>query len=388
MIYSIPYIIFLGFLCVLAVIASEKKDDEELCRNINRIGIGAFILFFGFRGYIWHDWTVYAEEFAELSFSDIFNYDYLKHREPLWLIYSLICKSVFDSYYFFALVSTLINTILLVRFFKVYSISVLFALATYVAFSGFEISINLMRNSMALFIVLNALPYIEERKFGKYLLACCIAMGLHLSSIMYIPLYFILHRKFNKWVFLAVVLIANAVLFSNISIVLRLIEGLGFSNEILDQKLESYVGFGMSAGSRFVLLQRFLLCMMVFCYYDRLQEMSKSNHLFINALMLYTVGVYFTSEFSELSNRIGILFSFSFWILAGYLVKCCFYINNRRLFIGFIGFVLMFNTFVNTREEIKKYENWLLGTADSYNEKVSFFNRKFKERKQIESGKE
>ncbi|MCM1078148.1 MAG: EpsG family protein [Bacteroidales bacterium] len=387
MIYSIPYLIFLIYLLTLAVIISEKKEDDQLCRNLTNLGIASFLVFFGCRGYIWHDWTAYTGLFDKASWSDIANYNYFKHSEPLWFVLMRTFKTFVNNYYAFAFLCSLINTILLVRFFKRYSISLLFALATYVAFSGFEISINLMRNSMAMFIVLNALPYIEERKIGKYMLACAVAAGIHLSSLVYIPLYFILNRQINKWVFIGLVIACNAVLFSNIAIVMKLAEAIGFNNEIFESKLSIYSDFGMYASSRFVLLQRFLICLMVFCYYDKLTEMSKSNRMFINALLIYIIGSYLTSEFSEMSNRIGILFSFSFWILCGYLIKCCFYINNRRLFMGFMGFVLMFNTYITTAENIKEYQNWLFGTADSYEAKRSFYNKNFSETKQVDSKK-
>lgn len=387
MIYSLPYIIFLVFLLVLSVVVSEKKEDEMLCRNLTRLGIAVFLVFFGCRGYIWHDWTVYAVTFDKISWSDLYMYDYFKHGEPLWMFFVLTCKTLFGSYYFMAFVHAVINTALLVRFFRKYSISVLFALATYVAFSGFEISINLMRNSMAMFIVLNAMPYMEEKKIGRYLLLCAIAAGIHVSSVVYMPLYFILNRNINKWVFLATVLAGNVVLFSNVAIVLKLAEAIGINNEILAAKIEAYSGFGMFAGSRFMLLQRFIICMMVFCYYEKLKEMSPHNRIFINALLIYIVGSYLTSEFSEMSKRIGILFSFSFWILCGYLVKCCHYINNRRLFMGFMGFVLLFNTYTSTAENIKKYQNWLLGTADPYEVKMNFYNKNFMEQKQINPSK-
>lgn len=379
--------VFLVFLVVLAIVVSEKKEDEMLCRNLTNLGIAVFIVFFGCRGYIWHDWTAYTFSFDKVTWSDVYLYDYFKHGEPLWLIYELVCKTLFDNYYFFALVSSLINTALLVRFFKRYSISVLFALATYVAFSGFELSINLMRNSMAMFIVLNAIPYIEEKKFGKYLLMCAIATGIHLSSIIYIPMFFILNRKINKWIFLASVIVGNVILFSNIALVLTLAEAIGVNNEILAAKIEAYSDFGMYAGSRFVLLQRFIICLMVFFYYEKLNELSTSNRIFINALIVYILGSYLTSEFSEMSNRLGILFSFSFWVLCGFLTKCCFYINNRRLFMGFMGFVFMFNTYITTSENIKEYQNWLFGTAEPYEVKMNFYNKNFMEQKQVNSDK-
>lgn len=379
--------IFFFFLLVLSVVVSEKKEDEMLCRNLTNLGIAVFLVFFGCRGYIWHDWTVYAVVFDKMSWSDLFSYDYFKHGEPVWLLFELICKTIFDNYYFMAFVQCMINTLLLVRFFNKYSISLLFALATYVAFNGFEISINLMRNSMAMFIFLNAIPYIEERRIGRYLLLCAVATGIHLSSVIYIPLYFILNRNINKWVFLATVLVSNAVLFSNVAIVLKLAEAIGISNEILAAKIEAYSDFGMFGGSRFMLLQRFIITMMVFFYYEKLKELSPHNRIFINALLIYIVGSYFTSEFSEMSKRIGILFSFSFWILCGYLVKCCYYINNRRLFIGFMAFVLIFNTYTSTAEKIKEYQNWLFGTADPYEVRINSFNKNFIEIKQINSNK-
>ncbi|NPD90772.1 EpsG family protein [Xylanibacter muris] len=387
MIYSIPYLIFFIFLLVLAVIVSEKKEDEALCRNLTNLGIAVFLVFFGCRGYIWHDWTLYAVVFDKISWSDLYMYDYFKHSEPLWLIYELTCKTLFDDYYFMAFVHTAINTALLVRFFSKYSISVLFALATYVAFNGFEISINLMRNSMAMFIFLNAIPYIEEKRIGRYLLLCAIATGIHFSSIVYIPMYFILNRNINKWVFLAAVLVSNAVLFSNVAIVLKLAEAMGIDNEILAAKIEAYSDFGMFGVSRFMLLQRFIITMMVFFYYDKLKEMSPHNRIFINALLIYIVGSYLTSEFSEMSKRIGILFSFSFWILCGYLIKCCYYVNNRRLFISFMSFVFLFNTYTSTAEKVMEYQNWLLGTADSYEVRMNSFNKNFIEIKQINSNK-
>ena len=200
-------------------------------------------------------------------------------------------------------------------------------------------------------------------------------------------MYFILNRNINKWVFLAIIVICNAILFSNVAIVQKLAEAMGISNEILTAKLEAYSDFGMFGVSRFMLLQRFIVCMMVFCYYDKLKEMSPHNNMFINAILIYIVGSYLTCEFSEMSKRIGILFSFSFWIICGYLMKCCYYINNRRLFCGFMSFVLLFNTYTSTSEKVMEYQNWLFGTADSYETKMNSFNKNFKELKQIDSNK-
>ena len=55
--------------------------------------------------------------------------------------------------------------------------------------------------------------------------------------------------------------------------------------------------------------------------------------------------------------------------------------------MGFMGFVLLFNTYTSTAENIKKYQNWLLGTADPYEVKMNFYNKNFMEQKQINPSK-
>lgn len=59
-------------------------------------------------------------------------------------------------------------------------------------------SLNIMRQALAVMIILNALYYIKEKNFKKYILYIFIAFEIHYISIVYLPLYFLLSKKYNR----------------------------------------------------------------------------------------------------------------------------------------------------------------------------------------------
>lgn len=383
MVYSIPYILFVLFLAVLSMIVHQRKDNVLLCRYLKMAGVMLFFAFFAFRGYIWHDWTAYYPAFEKAEWADLFQYDYAKSKEPLWLAFQLFCKTIVPNYNFFIVVIAAIETYLLVRFLKKYSCSVLFGLSAFAALGGYELCINLMRNSMAILIFLNALPYIEKKRIIPYLLACVVAAGFHLSSVAFIPLYFLLDKKINKWVFIVLVMVLHLIMFMRVSILFNLLKFANLSNELLDRKIEDYSNYGLLGVSRFIILSRMIMCILVFSFYDKLISFAKSNRIFINSFLIYIVGMYVTSELSELSNRIGFLFVYSVWILSGYLIKVWHYAGNRNIYIFYTVVFLSYNTLVGTGDYLKRYQNFLLGNADTYNVKLKDYNKFFEEPDQL-----
>lgn len=59
-------------------------------------------------------------------------------------------------------------------------------------------SLNIIRQSLAILIILYALHYIKEKKFLKYLIFILLAFEIHFTSIVYLPLYFVLNKRLNN----------------------------------------------------------------------------------------------------------------------------------------------------------------------------------------------
>lgn len=371
----------------MAVIYQQRRDDEKLATRIKVAGCMIFFAFFAFRGYIWHDWTLYYKDFSDCSWYDFAHYDYAKSREPGWLLLELSLKSVYDEYLLLVFTVSTIQFVLLYRFLNRYTGNVLFGLAAYLCFGGFEMSINLMRNATAILIFLNALHYIHERKLIRYILMCVLAASIHISSVMFLPLYFLLRFRTNKWVFIGVIIVAHLVLFSHVSILFTIIKMLGVTNDAINAKIETYMDLGTFGSSRFVILQRIIISTLIVCYYNKLRNLREDSALFLNGFMYYIAIQYLTSEFSEISLRLSMLFTFSIWILWGDLFKCFNIPNNRYLFTGFTLFFFLFAAATDTKEKIKEYQNFLFGNADSYEERLYNFNKYFEEPDQVKQDK-
>lgn len=382
MVYSIPYDILLVFLMVLAIIYKQKKDNVKLCQYITLAGLSVFYVFFAFRGLVFTDWMSYYGEFDQASWSMLYNYNLANFniREPLYVILLNSCKSLVDNYYFFIIVDTTIFTILLTKFFRRYSDNLLLCLVLFMAFSGIEIICNLIRNLIAIGIFLNALPYLKERKPLQYFGLCLLALGFHFSSIIYFPLYFFLHRRMNKWVYLSIFVFCIVVFILKLPILTKIISLSGAGGDLLDLKVDAYSDISGQRGLGLGFIERLITGLLVFCYYDKLNDINKSNAIFINALTAFFIFVFMLSDFAEMSKRLSLLFVFSYWIIWGQLIKCFAIENNRHLFTSFLCIYCLVKTMTTVNQPVDQYDNILFG-AKSYQERQMIYNTTFKEAK-------
>lgn len=74
----------------------------------------------------------------------------------------------------------------------------------WVSFGCFYFSLNAMRQAMAIAIFLFSVKYIEKRESKKFLLCVLFASSIHLSAIIYIPMYFLLTQRISNRVLFSV----------------------------------------------------------------------------------------------------------------------------------------------------------------------------------------
>lgn len=377
MIYSIPYVTLIIFLGTLSYITYKKQKDEEFCSHLTYVGLGVFFVFFAFRGYIFHDWRNYYIEFEKLNFNNIVNYEFgdIKSHEPGWIILNLICKSIIDDYHFLIFIITSIETILLYIFLRKYSNNILLSLMIMLVFEGFAIVCNLIRNFPAILIFLNSIKYIEQKKALKYFAMCLVAISLHFSAIIYIPLYFILNKKLNKYIYLLLIIICNIVFIKHIPLTLGLIKILHIGGDFLENKIEVYSDLAEARGIGLGFIERLFTSILVFCYYDKLQNQNKSNKIFINSFILYIVTFSILNEFDEIAKRFSTLFIYSYWLIWPELIKCFFYKNNKILFASFIGAYSILKIVTTINYPLAEYQSILLGNAKSYQEQKYIFDK-------------
>ncbi len=381
MLYSLPYIFILTFFSICAFLY-EKSEDENRKRYITITSIAVFFIFFAFRGYVYSDWTSYSELLDKIEWEDLFTFTNEKHKavvhEPGFTLLCLLCKSLINEYAFLVIVITTINTFLFIRFLRRWKIdNIAFVFMLFIAFEGLMIMFNLLRNAISIFIFLNALEFIAKRKPLQYFSICAIALCFHLSSILFFPLYFFLHKKTNKWVFLGLFFIFFIFYISNISIFLMILQVMGIEG-VLGDKAQFYTEALTSsrALSPTGTMEKVGLVALVFLYYDEIILKYQNRIIIINSLLIYFFMYYILGEFKELSSRLSDIFVFSYWVLWIDVVKILYIDNNKKLLAGLIYLYCIYMLTLNINAPIQEYDNLLLG-GKTQQERQAIFNKTF-----------
>jgi len=376
MIYAFPYILLAIFFGILAIIYHQTEDVQR--RLYIKVGcLVSFLFFFGFRGFIYYDWTSYYRTFyAYPELQSLLQTSILKWEgEPGFVLLGTVCKAIFPNYHFFVFICSTINTLLLARFFNRYSDNLPLGFLLFVTFNGIVLSTDLMRNSIAILLFINSVQFIYERRPVPYYIVNLLAIAFHSSALLFLPLYFFLHRRYNKWLLMGIFGAANVMFLLHIPILKTIISFIAdFVSPSVKFWLEMYTkmdlngGFGIGLGY----LERLLTGTLLFCYIDKLRALRPNNDIFINSVILYLILFLVFNEFRTVSMRLSNLFSLGYWIIWADLIKCFSIRNNRLLYVSFMGIYCLLRIYGNCHVTIAEYDNILLG-AKSYNERLLIF---------------
>ena len=384
MIYSAPYIAIITVFLICGGLAWNYRNNRTLQYTLIGVCAGLLVLFFGLRGFCFYDWNVYYPLYESKHWGNLLAPYSGQSANLGFNLLMVVCKSIFDNYFFFQFVLTVINTYLLIRFLKKKVDNIPLTLAFVVCMGGLYIYTDLMRNGIAILLFVNALEFIEKRRMLPYFLICLLALSFHKSSLLFFPLYFFLHRKINKWVYISVFIAGNVILLFKIPVFLNLVSLFaGFISKDLQRHINGYtilmnqVGFVISIGY----LERLLTGVLVFIYMDRIRQLRADANIFINSMLLYFFMFFFFSEFKTLSSRLSVLFCYSYWIIWPTLIRSFVYQGNRLLFIAFLTVYCLLKINGSTNTPVAKYEN-VLFKHQPYHLRQIYFRKHFNEAKE------
>ena len=385
--YSIPYLLVFLLLFVLAIPVSNK--NIALVNRVPQAQFFFLVLFFfiGLRGYIYTDWKIYLPFWESCptlwnGYSAILNYldtGAFSSWEKGFVVYGIALKSFSSRWEFFQSVTFSIDFFALYLIFRRYMKNrILLGFFIWYIFGGvigLGLSINFLRNSKALILFLFSIRYLEKRCFWKYAVINGFASLFHVSSILFIPLYYILIRKWWDTLILLFFFLGNIIYLFQVKWCMPVIE---VCAEVLGGRLgsiaQSYLlsekwttGYGFSIGffertATFVLLFRF-----------RRKLMDKPVAVvFYNLFYLYIFSYLYLSEMSILTDRIPFLFISSYWFLLPRLYNAL-KKDGRIIFLLFFLLYSMLKILSANRSILVMYDN-LLFQNFSFSERI-FYNR-------------
>lgn len=288
-----------------------------------------FILFvfLGLRGFIQSDWRSYYDAFlkAPTIFDGNKRMNYFVNQgsysgwEKGFLLLYILCKSMIPEWWFFQAVSFVFDFVIAFHFIKTFvSKHKVMGICFYFVFGALLYDVNLMRNSKSIMLFCLSLKFINSKKIIPYMLLNLLGMLFHASAVVYIPLYFILGRKPSKKLMIFIFMLGNAIYIFQIhwvQSILELVAGiisgrLGIITVGYLSSVKWTTGYGISIGY----LERIMTFLLAIHFMDRLLQKQKDNNVILNLVFIYIFSMLFLSEMSILTDRIGPLFLFSYWV--------------------------------------------------------------------------
>lgn len=198
------YSLFCYVGCLFVLFFLTYKYENTLCKKKKYFWlISSYLLVVSFcalRFYVGNDYANYVDGFYSIK---QFHGTNIYFWEPAYFLLNRIFLNCYAGYIYVFCIASLISYYFI---FKALCYRNLLKWGCFFVFTlGILIFLNdVIRQGVALSIFIYSLRFIEEKKFGKYVVYIALAVTFHFSAIVLIPVYFIRYLRFSNYVWLLI----------------------------------------------------------------------------------------------------------------------------------------------------------------------------------------
>ena len=175
-----------------------KPDRKIRYKKLYCILVGVqLILFSGLRYGVGDDYFTYLKIYEDIGGMKLSEYSTnLYWKEPIFFMYTRIMRLLFkDNYIPFFCGMAFVTIYFFLKAAYQRNESIVWNVYIYLSTCLFYISMNQIRQLMAISIVLYSIQFIEEKKLNKYVIHILVASGIHNSALIMLPFYFMNQMK-------------------------------------------------------------------------------------------------------------------------------------------------------------------------------------------------
>ena len=288
------YILNLTLIIVLGVALCEIKPSKSKTIIYLSICLLSFSLIYTLRYALGYDYYSYKKIFQSVISSNNILQDILNSSYPTFLLLNAGVSLFTENYIALnAVFALLIFGLALYAIYR-YSPMPWLSVLAYVALSLFYMSMNFVRQGMAVSIILLAYPLLRDKKFVPYMLLVLLATSIHFYAIIMIPFYFLLLIKPTSKLYCAIGALSLAGLTLS-DFILRIVaqfipNGISYLSSI-------YIQEGSSFRNAFMPM---ILFIGVLAFKKLLLEKNEGNGVLINAAFYAMIWAIFAVRHSIL----------------------------------------------------------------------------------------
>lgn len=344
------YLVMLTISIFFASLAGRIRGIQEYKRTFCVCAVLSFVPFLvvsAIRYEVGTDWIVYDAFFTRINEGT----EYFK--EPLFnLLNKLLYLFTQDSQWIFVVSAVLSLSFTFLAIYK-QSMYIPFSILLFFLSTVYFNSLNQVRQAIAMSIFLFASQYIWKRDWKKYLLWILLATGMHLSALIYVPIYFIYGWKAE--------IKKHLLLFAAVAVSMPVIKVVLI--KVISLTPYAWYFDSMHTGNDFMLSSFImsLLLLLLYEYYNYIgnREDDKQFHFMVNMQWLCVVSTLCTSfipQFSRISGAFEIMIILS-------IPKMILYEKNRNqriivycLVVALLAVELIYNVYICGFYDVIPYE--------------------------------
>ena len=263
-------------------------------------------------------------------------------ENPLSSVYRDLMRGITSNYHIYFLLPALLHGVALMQFCKKYSVKpaltllIYFGLGTYVM-----MFLAAFKQGMAMIILLLALPYAHDRKYGTYVLLVLLAMLFHFYAIVYLLVPMLFGKPWGRttWIMLGITVATLLTYNSTLGALMAYVDEMG--GDIAAEEL--FDGNSINVLRVAVYWVPGLLAL-VFRHYVN-HNSTRMENLFVNMSVLcaciLSIGL---SEGANLYARMAGYFEIAIAVAMPYIIRKIFNKESERL-VSNVAAVLFFGYF-------------------------------------------
>ena len=131
---------------------------------------------------------------------------------PLSMLYRSVIREITDNYHIYFFFPAFISSFAVVKLCKNFSVNPAFSLVVFYSIGTYVMYIAALKQCLAMFFLLMALPYALEKKYVKFYILTFVAVLFHTHAFMFFIIPLLTRKPWSKvtWIMLGCVLFAMA----------------------------------------------------------------------------------------------------------------------------------------------------------------------------------
>lgn len=261
---------------------------------------------------------------------------------PLSELYESAMRSITSNYHVYFLIPALLSSLAVIKLFKKYSVTPSFSLLIFFSIGTYVMYIAALKQCIAMFFLLMALPYAIDRKYAKFYFLVFIAVLFHTHAFMFAIVPLLMEKPWGKvtWILLGATLFAMATYDSTLGRFMEYAQSLGAmvaESEVFDSHQINILR----------VIVYWVPAILALAFRQRLfRDSTKEENLFVNmslvSAFILTIGLV---QGANLFARMAAYFEIATAVALPWMIKKLFTKQSTQLVTG-IAAVLYFGYFL------------------------------------------